>query len=318
MSIERTTNLCNTYFKGSFVDEDAINVAWPTAEAGAYCTNGDTDTIWIYDSGTAAWVDSGGGTGAVASVFGRSGTVTAASNDYTWAQVNKTISDLADIATKSHTSLSDKGTNTHANIDTHIANTSNPHSVTAAQAGAAPSANGVTNGDSHDHSGGDGAQINHTTLSNIGTNTHAQIDTHIAATAAHGISGAVVGTTDAQVVSAKELKNISETVVTDATFTGAETLNVANGNVFNLTLTGNVSGITVSNVPASGKRCKVEMVLIQGGAGSYTIIWPVTTKWHLGVAPVLSTTVGDIDIITLITIDGGTTWYGFIGGQDFA
>lgn len=37
-------------------------------------------------------------------------------------------------------------------------------------------ANGVTNGDSHDHSGGDGAQINHTTLSNIGTFTHAQLD----------------------------------------------------------------------------------------------------------------------------------------------
>lgn len=38
----------------------------------------------------------------------------------------------------------------------------------------------VTNGNTHDHSGGDGAQINHTTLSNIGTNTHAQIDTALA------------------------------------------------------------------------------------------------------------------------------------------
>ena len=54
---------------------------------------------------------------------------------------------------------------------------------------------GVTNGDSHDHAGGDGAQINHTGLSNIGTNTHAQVDTHVAATSAHGSSGAVVGQT---------------------------------------------------------------------------------------------------------------------------
>jgi hypothetical protein len=54
----------------------------------------------------------------------------------TWAKVSKTGSNLNEIETRSHTVLTDIGSNTHAQIDTHIANTSNPHSVTAAQIGA--------------------------------------------------------------------------------------------------------------------------------------------------------------------------------------
>ena len=45
-------------------------------------------------------------------------------------------SSLATVATSgSHTDLSNIGTNTHAQIDTHIASTSNPHSVTKSQVG---------------------------------------------------------------------------------------------------------------------------------------------------------------------------------------
>jgi len=41
----------------------------------------------------------------------------------TWGNIDKTVSNINDITTKSHTSLTDIGSNTHATIDTHISNT---------------------------------------------------------------------------------------------------------------------------------------------------------------------------------------------------
>lgn len=58
-----------------------------------------------------------------------------------------------------------------------------------------------------------GGTISHTVLTDKGTNTHTDIDNHIAASAAHGVSGNIVGTSDAQTLSNK-------------TFTGTTTLDV--------------------------------------------------------------------------------------------
>lgn len=73
--------------------------------------DGSADYVMTYDASANAHkivlLDNlpGGGGGAVSSVFGRTGAVVAALNDYTWALIDKTVSSLADIATRSASDL---------------------------------------------------------------------------------------------------------------------------------------------------------------------------------------------------------------------
>jgi hypothetical protein len=57
------------------------------------------------------------------------------------------------------------------------------------------------------------------------------------------------------------------------------------------------------------------LVLKQGGTGSYAITWPGTVLWDNGNKPSLSTTVGAIDVLSFLCVDG-TNWLGFAAGYD--
>jgi hypothetical protein len=71
------------------------------------------------------------------------------------------------------------------NHDTHLQYLTTGRALT--WHGTLPGAH-VTNGDAHDHVGGDGAQIDHTQAANIGTRTHLQLESDIAAKVA-SVSG---------------------------------------------------------------------------------------------------------------------------------
>jgi hypothetical protein len=49
---------------------------------------------------------------------------------------------------------------------------------------------------------------------------------------------------------------------------------------------------------------------------AYTITWPASVKWPSGTAPTLTSTNLKSDIIILTTVDGGTTWFAMVGGQN--
>lgn len=73
---------------------------------------------------------------------------------------------------------------------------------------------------------------------------------------------------------------------------------------------------TFSNPVASGVT-KFTLFLAQGSGGQ-TATWPGTVLWAGGTDPTLSTGAGEIDVLTFITTDGGTTWHGFLAGADMS
>jgi hypothetical protein len=130
--------------------------------------------------------------------------------------------------------------------------------------------------------------------------------------------GTLAGTVDVNnnVLSQAEMKDYSETVIT-ANSTSTYAVNLATGNVFELTLTATCT-ITFTNPPASGKSGSVTLILTQDGVGGRTISWPASVKWPGGIAPTLSVSSASVDIIQLVTTNAGTTWRGFIAGTNFS
>ena len=115
-----------------------------------------------------------------------------------------------------------------------------------------------------------------------------------------------------------EIKDYAETRTTPSSSAGTLTLDLANGNVFEVTLTENVTTLTISNPSATGKACSLTLILKQDATGGRTFAWPASVKSASGADPVISSAVNAIDIYTLLTTDAGTTWYVFTGGQAFS
>lgn len=86
----------------------------------------------------------------------------------------------------------------------------------------------------------------------------------------------------------------------------ASAIDLAQGVVFTKTISENTT-FTISGAP-TGKAATFNLILTNGGAA--TVTWPASVKWSGGNPPTL--TASGIDVLTFLTPDGGTTWYGTV------
>src|SRR3990167_4441686 len=91
----------------------------------------------------------------------------------------------------------------------------------------------------------------------------------------------------------------------------AYTIDLSTGNTFTVFLNANCT-FTFTNPPTAGKALPFTIILKQDG-GSRTATWPSTVIWQSGTAPTLTTTAGAVDILTFMTLDAGTSYFGFAG-----
>ncbi len=129
-----------------------------------------------------------------------------------------------------------------------------------------------------------------------------------------GDSAADTLTVTATVVGAP-FKTYTETRTAPAIGGGALTLDCSLGTYFNVALNANCT-VTISNAPASGRALGIFVKFTADGT-IRTITWPGSVVWSNGVAPTMTGTNNKRDLITLITEDGGTTWFGIVVGQNY-
>ena len=95
-------------------------------------------------------------------------------------------------------------------------------------------------------------------------------------------------------------------------------IDITDGNVITATLNVATTTFTFSNPSASGSGCSFTLILTQDASGSRAVTWPAAVKWARATAPTLSSGAADVDIFAFISVDAGTTWFGFTAGLDMS
>lgn len=113
------------------------------------------------------------------------------------------------------------------------------------------------------------------------------------------------------------LRSFREFITNPTISAGTLTLDLSQGSVFYVTHNANITTLTISNpVTTNSSSVQAFTLVLLYTATPYTISWG-SIKWPSATAPTLTAGAGKFDVFTFVTYDGGTTWFGFVGGQNY-
>lgn len=94
-------------------------------------------------------------------------------------------------------------------------------------------------------------------------------------------------------------------------------LDLSLAQVFNVSLNAGISAFIVTNVPQTASRAIGFSLFLTADGTARGISWGSAVKWPSDIPPTLTITNNKTDILSFTTLNGGTSWFGSVAGQNY-
>lgn len=127
-----------------------------------------------------------------------------------------------------------------------------------------------------------------------------------------------LGATGIAYVGSQTLKDYQETVYDHGSVSSGVTLNFDNGNVQKMSVTSNGVTLSMSNPPSTGFAGNMSIWIFQdssNGGGTVNFSTGMTRRWDAASPTTFNSSAGNLDILEIVTIDGGANYDLFLAGR---